>query len=209
VLTTGKARAVVTLGDSITDGRGSTTNENNRWPNILARRLLENPGTEHIAVLNQGIGGNCVTRKCLGPSAMDRFNRDVLELSGVKWVVFLEGINDIGSEPTATAQALIDAFAEMADRARDKDITVIGGTIMPCERNSNYFTEELEAKRKEINDWIRTTDKLDEVIDFDEITRDPANPLRLSPTVDSGDGLHPSVAGHEAMADGIELSLFE
>lgn len=206
VMTSGDARAVVALGDSITDGRGSTTDGNNRWPNVLAMRLLGNVGTQNTAVLNQGIGGNCVTRKCLGPSMQDRFERDVLALSGVKWVVFLAGINDLGND--VAGDQVIAAFTEMSARARAAGITVIGGTVMPCEGNS-YYNDALETDRQRINEWIRSSDLIDAVIDFDVITRDPAAPTRLSAEVDSGDALHPSAAGYKIMGDAIDLGLFQ
>jgi lysophospholipase L1-like esterase len=198
--------SVVTLGDSITDGRGSTTNGNDRWPNDLSHRLLDNDTTSNTAVLNQGVGGNCLTRTCLGPSGESRFERDGLKPLGVKWVIILEGINDLNSG--SSTDDLIESFTAISDSAREARVEVIGGTIMPCEGNS-YFDEELETARQEINDWIRTTDKFDAVIDFDEITRDPSSPTRLAPEIDGGDGLHPSAAGYQIMADAIDLTLFE
>ncbi len=206
VMTTGRARSLVILGDSITDGYGSTTDGNDRWPNILSQRLLDNAATENIAVLNQGIGGNCVTRKCIGPSAKDRFKRDVLEPAGVEWVIILSGINDLGND--VPGQNVIDALTEMSKQAHDEGITVIGGAIMPCDGHG-YYDDVLETDRQKINDWIRSSDSFDAVIDFDEITRDPSSPTRLSSDVDSGDHLHPSVAGYKLMADAVDLSLFE
>lgn len=207
VLTTDTARAIVTIGDSITDGRGSTTNGNDRWPNRLAERLLSNGATENIAVLNQGIGGNCVLYNCLGPSAVSRFSRDVLGPPGVEWVIILEGINDLGNIGSLTADQMIAAYTQMAETAHQAGVSVIGGTIMPC-GDSSYYNETMEAKRQTINSWIRTTSMFDEVIDFDAITQDAASPTRLSDSVDSGDGLHPDSAGYRIMANAIELSLF-
>jgi lysophospholipase L1-like esterase len=205
VFTTARARAIVTLGDSITDGRGSITNQNNRWPNQLSRRLHAAADTSHIAVLNQGVGGNRVLADGLGPSALSRFERDVLGPPGVRWVVILEGVNDIGGN--ATADALIRAFRQMIAQAHARAVAVIGGTIMPFQGNS-YFSTATEAARQAVNEWIRSSGELDAVIDFDALTRDPQTPARLSPRVDGGDGLHPSAGGYQIIADGIDLSLF-
>lgn len=210
-----EAAAIVVLGDSITDGRGSTTNQNDRWPNLLAQRLHANPGTAHVAVLNQGAGGGRVLRDGLGTSALARFDRDVLAPPGVRWLVVFEGVNDIGSavgarskgEPAASADDLIAAFRQMILRAHSHGIRVIGATIMPFEGFS-YFTVESEADRQTVNRWIRTSGEFDGVIDFDAITRDPAVPSRLAAAVDGGDHLHPSAAGYRIMAEAIDLALF-
>jgi lysophospholipase L1-like esterase len=210
------ARAVAVVGDSITDGRGSTTNGNDRWPDNLARRLQANPGTTHVAVVNHGIGGNRLLRDGLGPNALARLDRDVLALPGVRWLIVLEGINDIGTrvaarakgEPWATAEDIIAAYEQIIDRARARGIRVYGATILPFEGATNYFTPDGEADRQKVNGWIRTSGRFDGVIDFDAATRDPQAPLRLAPAVDGGDHLHPSAAGYRAMADAIDLGLF-
>lgn len=210
------AGAIVVIGDSITDGRGSTTNQNDRWPNLLAGRLQANPGTQHLSVLNQGAGGGRVLRDGLGTSALARFDRDVIAVPGVRWLVIFEGVNDLGGavgarakgEKGPTAQDLIAAFRQMIVRAHSHGIRVIGATIMPFDGFTTYFTPESEADRQAVNEWIRTSGELDGVIDFDAITRDPAQPSRLSAAVDGGDHLHPSAAGYRIMADAIDLGLF-
>ena len=205
VFTTARARAIVTLGDSITDGRGSSTNQNNRWPNQLSRRLLAAPDTSLIAVLNQGTGGNRVLADGLGPSALSRFERDVLGPPGVRWVVILEGVNDIGSN--SPADALIRAFRQMIAQAHARGVAVIGGTIMAFQGHS-YFSTATEAARQAVNHWLRSSGELDALIDFDALTRDEQVPARLSRRVDGGDGLHPCAGGYQIMADGIDLALF-
>jgi lysophospholipase L1-like esterase len=209
------ARAVVAIGDSITDGRGSTTNQNDRWPNHLARRLHANPATARISMLNQGIGGNRILRDGIGPNLLGRFERDVLAIPGVRWLIVLAGINDIGTaagareagQPAATAADLISAYRQMILRARDHGIQVCGATLLPFEGFS-YFSAQGEADRQAINRWMRTSGELDHVIDFDAVARDPHSPSRLSPAVDGGDHLHPSAAGYRIIADSIDLSLF-
>ncbi|MEY4550094.1 MAG: hypothetical protein RL685_6289 [Pseudomonadota bacterium] len=208
VLTDARARAIVTLGDSLTDGRGSITNENNRWPNLLSRRLLARADTALLSVLNQGAGGNRVLEQGLGVPALARFERDVLGPPGVRWAVILEGINDLGAAPPATAAALIAAFREMSVKAHACGIKVIGGTIPPFQ-GADYFTAAGEAARQAFNHWLRSSGELDGVIDFDQIMRDPAAPTRLSAAVDGGDHLHPCAEGYRIMADGIDLRLFQ
>lgn len=208
--------AIVVIGDSITDGRGSTTNQNDRWPNLLARRLNAQLSTAHIAVLNQGAGGGRVLRDGLGTSALGRFDRDVIAVPGVKWLVVCEGVNDIGTavgarakgEVANTADDLIAAFRQMIVRAHSHGIRVIGATIMPFAGFSNYDTPQSEADRQVVNKWIRTSGEFDGVIDFDAIARDGAEPSKLSSAVDGGDHLHPSAKGYEIMANAIDLGLF-
>lgn len=207
--------AIITLGDSITDGRGSTTNMNNRWPDVLAHRLHANPQTQNISVLNQGVGGGRVLRDGLGTSAIARFDRDVLAQPRVKWLIVFIGVNDIGTAagakergmPAATTQDLIAAYRQMIVRAHSHDIQVIGATIMPF-GGSFYDTAEGEVQRQEVNHWIRTSDEFDAVIDFDKITQASDTPSTLSLNVDSGDHLHPSVNGHQIMANAIDLDIF-
>jgi lysophospholipase L1-like esterase len=210
------AWAVAVLGDSITDGRGSTTNGNDRWPDNLARRLAADPRTAGVAVVNHGIGGNRLLRDGLGPNALARLDRDVLALPGVRWLIVLEGINDIGTcvaartrgEPCATAESIIAAYEQIIARARSHGVRVYGGTLLPFEGASSYFTPAGEADRRTVNDWIRTSGRFDGVIDFDAATRDPQYPARLSPRVDGGDHLHPSAAGYRVMSDAVDLGLF-
>ena len=208
--------AVAVLGDSITDGRGSTTNGNDRWPDNLARRLQARKETEDVAVVNLGIGGNRLLRDGLGPSVLARLDRDVLALPGVRWLIVFEGINDIGTgvgarekgEWAATAEDIITAYEQIIVRSHAHGIRVYGATILPFEGSEGYFTPEGEADRQTVNEWIRTSGRFDGVIDFDAITRDPDRPLRLSSAVDGGDHLHPSAAGYRIMADAIDLGLF-
>lgn len=206
-----EAAAVVTLGNSITDGRGSGTNKQNRWPDELARRLQADGRTDHIAVLNMGIGGNCVLRACLGPSALDRFKRDVLDQNGARWLIVLEGVNDIGNSSADSsaqvAQDLMAAYQEIIERAHAQGIQAYGATILPF-GGSFYDSPEHEAARQTVNEWIRTSGVFDAVIDLDAALRDPDNPTRLLPAADTGDHLHPNETGHRMMAEAVELALF-
>jgi lysophospholipase L1-like esterase len=208
------AVAIVTFGDSITDGALSTENANHRWPDYLFTRLQSNPATAHLAVLNEGIGGNCVLIHCVGQNALARFNRDVLSQSGVKYVIVLESINDIGTlnrpnQPNykLTAEDLEQGLAQLVARAHEHGIKVFGATLTPF-KGAGYFTEDGEQIRAAVNHWILTSGVFDATIDFDKATGDPANPLVFAPQYDSGDHLHPKDAGYAAMADSIDLSLF-
>jgi lysophospholipase L1-like esterase len=207
------AAAVVVLGNSITDGRGSGTNKQNRWPDELARRLQENPDTRLTAVLNQGIGGNCVLRDCLGPSALSRFERDVLGAAKVRWLIILEGINDIGQIPNAEsadkiADDLIAAYEQMIDSAHANGIRVYGATVLPF-GGSFYDAPYRQSARDTVNEWIRSSGRFDSVIDLDAALRDPENPLNLLPAADTGDHLHPNETGHRMMAEAVDLTLFK
>ncbi len=208
------ARAIVTLGDSITDGAHSTANANRRWPDVLAARLKQEHGLENISVLNEGIGGNRVLNDQAGPSALARLDRDVLAQNGVRYVIVLESINDIGRlahltapEDDVTAPMLEQGLKQIADAAHEHGIKAFGATLTPY-GGAGYGSEKGEQVRKEVNNWIRTSGTFDGVIDFDQITRDPQNPDRFNPVYDSGDHLHPSDAGYKAMGDGIDLKLF-
>jgi lysophospholipase L1-like esterase len=194
--------AVAVLGDSITDGRGSPTDGNGRWTDHLARRLRECS----VGVLNQGLGGNRLLNDGLGPSALARLDRDVLAQPGVRWLIVLEGINDLGTH-SATARDLIAAYEQIIVRARAQGIRVYGATLMPCE-GSSYFDPTLEAARQEVNAWILAAGRFDAVIDFDLATRDSRRPARLSDAVDGGDHLHPGAEGYRIMGTAVDLGLF-
>jgi lysophospholipase L1-like esterase len=207
---------IVAFGDSITDGHGSTLNGNDRWPDDLAARL-EAARAWGIGVVNAGIGGNRLLLDGLGPNALARFDRDVVDRPGVRWVIVLEGVNDLGTltrDAPATAETHRDlverieaAYAQMIERAHAHGITAIGATILPYGGSAYYHPGAPgEADRQAVNRWIRG--HFDAVVDFDAATRDPAHPDRLRADLDSGDGLHPSPAGYRAMAAAIPLSLF-
>ncbi|GAB3429448.1 SGNH/GDSL hydrolase family protein [Niabella aquatica] len=212
VMAPSNAFAIAALGNSITDGRGSGTNKQNRWTDILSERLLKNPATKNTAVLNLGIGGNCVLRGGLGPTAVARFDRDILSQSNVKWLIILEGINDIGGIKNAEdvpeiTQELIAAYSLMADKAHAKGIKVYGCTILPFE-TSFYDKPFRQQARDVVNTWIRTTDKFDAVIDFDKWMRDPGNVKKILPDLHDNDWLHPNEAGYRKMGEEIDLNLF-
>ncbi|HEX6276752.1 MAG TPA: SGNH/GDSL hydrolase family protein [Polyangiaceae bacterium] len=202
------SRAVVTIGDSITDGRGSTTDANNRWPDNLSRRLRSNAATASVGVLNQGIGGNAVVSGGLGPTGVSRFQRDVLDQPGVRWVVVLHGVNDIGVAMNQdVVQALIGAYQGFVTAARARGVRIYGVPILPF-GGSSYDTPAHEEARQAVNTWIRGAGNFDAVIDLDAAVRDPMAPARLLGTYDSGDRLHLNVAGYQRMADAIDLALF-
>lgn len=214
-----RAAAIVTLGDSITDGYGVQPNTDTRWPDVLARRLQADPATRHLSVLNHGVGGGRVVEDELGPNALARFERDVLAQAGVRFLIVLEGVNDLGRltrDAPVSAEAhralvedIIGAYAQMVQRARARGIRAIGATIIPYGTSAYYHPDAAnEADRQAINAWIRAPGNFDAVVDFDAVLRDPADPRRMLPALDSGDGLHPSLAGYEAMANAIPLSLF-
>ncbi len=200
------AAAVAVLGDSITDGRNSPTDGNGRWTDHLARRLNASESAVRVGVLNHGLGGNRVLNDGLGPSALARLDRDVLAQPGVRWLIVLEGINDLGTR-SATARDLIVAYEQIILRAHARNIKVYGATLMPCE-GSPYFTPGLEAARLEVNKWVRESGRFDAVVDFDAATRDPQRPSRLSSTTDGGDHLHPGAEGYTIMAAAVDLKLF-
>lgn len=215
VLARNSSATVVTLGDSITDGRNSTTNANRRWPDYLARRLQAEKSRRNVGALNEGIGGNRLLHDGLGPNTLARLDRDVLAQSGVRWLIVHEGINDLGTrnkarernERPATVADVVATYEQIILRAHAHNIRVYGATIMAC-RGSNYFSADLQTHRQAINNWIRTSGKFDAVIDFDAATRDQQNPSRLSAAADSRDHLHPADEGYRIMADTIDLKLF-
>jgi lysophospholipase L1-like esterase len=211
------ATAMITLGDSITDGHGATTNGNDRWPDVLARRLHAEAGTQLVAVLNHGIGGNRILTDGIGPNAMARFDHDVLAQRGARYLLVLEGINDLGmfrragdhteAEHRELVAEIEGAYHQMIVRAHTHGIKVAGCTILPFGGNAFYHPGPAdEADREAINQWIRTSGEFDEVVDFDKATRDPANPDQMLVKLDSGDHLHPSPAGYEAMANAVPLT---
>jgi len=209
--------AVAMLGDSLTDGRGSTTNANNRWPDQLFDRLHARPGTAHVAVVNQAAGGNRVLNEGLGPSAVSRLDRDVLAQSAVEWLFVFEGINDIGTaEATEAAQKavaddLITAYDQIITRTHAQGIRVYGATLTPFGGFTLYDDPQgtREAARQAVNEWIRTSHRFDAVVDFDQVVRDPANPRQLLPAADVGDHLHLNPAGYRMLADAVPARLFE
>jgi lysophospholipase L1-like esterase len=214
-----EAAAIVALGDSITDGHGATTNGNDRWTDELAARLESTPATRNIAVSNQGIGGNHLLHDGLGPSALARFDRDVLAPAGVRWVIVFEGVNDLGglsrehevspADHAAMVQRVIAAYQQIITRAHAHDLRVYGATITPYVGSSYYHPGPLsEADREAVNAWIRAAGHFDGVIDFDAVVRDPQHPGQLLAADDCGDHLHPSPAGYKAMAGAIPLNLF-
>jgi lysophospholipase L1-like esterase len=208
--------AIVVLGDSITDGRGSTTNGNDRWTDALAGRL--SAAKMEIGVLNHGIGGGHVLLDGLGPNVMSRFDRDVLAQPGARWLIVFEAINDIGTfDPDGSksqsahdmlVRQLTTAFAQTIEKAHAAGLKVYGATVTPFMDCAPYHPKSItEADRIAVNGWIRG--HFDAVLDFDAVVRDPARPDHLAPVYDSGDGLHLSPAGYRALAAAVPLSLFQ
>ena len=213
------AAAIVALGDSITDGNESTVDANRRWPNWLARRLQatrDSAGLDaRLGVVNRGISGNRLLSNTpeawlAGRSIQERFDRDVLATSGVRYMTLMAGINDIGTssaEQPVTAGDLIAGYKQVIARARTHGIAVYGATLTPFE-GAAYYSPEKETVRQAVNSWIRSGNAFDAVIDFDRVLRDPASPGRLLAAYDSGDHLHPSDKGYEAMGNAVPLGLF-
>jgi lysophospholipase L1-like esterase len=215
-----RASAVAIVGDSITDGFGVKPNTNSRWPDFLVERLQASPRTRSLAVLNLGVGGGRLLQDGLGQNGVARFERDVLARSGVSHVIIFIGVNDLGgltreapvsaADHKALVEQMLTAYAQMVARARERGIKVIGGTIMPYGGSAYYHPDAAnEADREAVNGWLRTPGNVDAVIDFDLAMRDPARPNRLRVEYDSGDGLHPSIAGYRAMAAAVPLGLFQ
>ena len=210
----GAAGTVVAFGDSITDGVGATVGGNGRWPNDLAQRLdgLAGPA---LAVVDEGIGGNRVlgASRCCGASAEARFARDALDQPGVRDVILLEGINDIGDstghrhlDPGFTPATIIAGYRNLIAQAHARGVRIFGATLLPYQ-GAGYYSPAGEAVREAVNTWIRTSGAFDGVVDFDAVMRNPADPLRLNPAYDSGDHLHPNDVGYQAMADAINLQM--
>jgi lysophospholipase L1-like esterase len=209
--------AVVAIGDSITDGAASTLGANRRWVDRLSARLNPVSGRPRLGVVNQGIGCGRLLLDFCGPNASGRFDRDVLAVTGASHVVVALGLVDI-ILPTAfgfpdqivSADEIILGLRQVVARAHAQGLKVYGATITPVGGSifGGVFTPENEAKRQAVNHWIRTGRAFDAVIDFDRAIRDPADPTRMLPAYSSADGVHPSDAGHQAMANSIDLSLF-
>jgi lysophospholipase L1-like esterase len=208
------------VGDSITDGRGSETNKNNRWPDLLHERLQESPSTRHIAIANLAAGGNRILNDGLGPNALGRIDRDVLSHPGVNYALIYEGVNDIGTADTtqsaqeAVYDSLVQAYQQMVTRIHAFGIPVFGATITPFSAPLNYTGQpyshpEREKTRVKINRWIRESGVFDEVADFDALLRDPKIPSQLKKEYDSGDYLHPGVRGFQHLADEFPVDIFE
>jgi lysophospholipase L1-like esterase len=205
------AACVAILGNSITDGRGSITNLQNRWTDVFSESLLKDSSTQQVGVLNLGIGGNCVLSGGLGPTGVIRYDRDILNQNGVRWAIIFEGVNDIGgvssaAGATTTANNLIAAYKQMIVKARARNIRIYGGTIMPFNGNS-YYNQYSESCRNTVNQWIRTGGNYDGCIDFDRVMRNPQDTTRLVSTYQN-DGLHPDAAGYKTMGESIDLNLF-
>ncbi|KAF2728710.1 SGNH hydrolase [Polyplosphaeria fusca] len=211
--------SLVVIGDSITDGRGSDTNKNNRWPDLLLNRLQNSANTKHIGIANLAAGGNRVLIDGLGPNALGRIDRDLLAHPGVKYAMIFEGVNDIGTaDTTPEAQALVyngltQAYRQIVTRAHAFGIPVFAATITPFSAPANftgqpYSNPEREKTRVKVNEWIRSTGVFDAVVDFDKMLADPKIPSQLKAEYDSGDYLHPSVKGYQRIADLFPVGLF-
>ncbi len=214
------AHAVVTFGDSITDGDGSTVDGNDRWPDVLADRLAK-ASSHPIAVLNQGISGAKVLSDRMGVNALARFDRDVLSQPHADTVTLMMGINDIGwpgcglapNDKEPTADQIIDGYKQLITRAHAHDMRIIGVTLTPFEDAfkgtafEGYYTPDKEKLRTAVNDWIRKGGAFDNVIDFDGVVRDPQHPARILAAYDKGDHLHPNAAGYKAMAESVDLGM--
>lgn len=212
-------RAISIIGDSITDGRESTNNANNRWPDNLLRRLQAPNATalqKNIAVVNEAAGGNRVLADGLGPNAFGRVDRDVLAQSGVGYAMVFEGVNDIGTADADAASQrdvgdrLLAALDQIVTIVHARELPIFGATITPFSGDGQAYSDpERERTRQRVNAWIRDSGRYDGVVDFDAAVRDPANATILNPLYDSGDHLHPNPQGYEVMADAFDLGLFE
>ena len=207
-------KSIVVIGDSITDGRGSTTDGNDRWPDILARRLATNAPTAGVGLVNMGIGGNAIFGG-LGPAAIKRFDRDVLNQNGARYLIVFEGVNDIGGVSDASAPTmltnLINAYTQFAIKAKAHGLRAYGATITPFGGNG-YYSATHEAIRQSVNAWLRTNAVFDGVIDFDVAVRNPVTLTNFQaaffPGKNAGDWLHLNPLGYQAMGMAVDLNLF-
>jgi lysophospholipase L1-like esterase len=213
VASSSRAETIVAFGDSITDGGITDTPDVRGWPGHLAKRLMQASGHAPLSVANEGIGGNGLVTDIIGLNGLARFDRDVLSLPNVTYVVLLEGINDIGfsnppggqsAGPPVSTQEMIGAYRQLIERAHEHRIRLIAGTLLPY-KGAMYYSENGEQVRDSLNEWIRTSRELDGVVDFDRALRDPTDSKKLNAAYDSGDHLHPSDAGYKAMAQAFEL----
>ncbi len=211
VMAPADAAAIVTLGDSITDGAASTANADRMWPARLAARLQANKATANVAVVNEGISGNRILMDGSGVAAVARLDHDVLIQAGAKWLMILEGINDIGNQTRVntglTSADLITALRQIAERAHTRGMKVVGCTLTPY-AGAGYYSDAGEAMREAENDFIRNSGVFDAVVDFDAAVRDPKDPKHFRADMHSGDNLHPSDAGYQVMADAVDLAIF-
>lgn len=202
------ASSIAILGNSITDGKGSTTNAQDRWPDFLSAALNNGAGFNlfkvgKTGILNLGIGNNRILSVGLGAPGKERFDRDILAQRGLRAVIIFEAINDIGTStnPDETARKLVEAYQVMIKKARQRGLKVYMGTITPFRGCRGYFTEEREKARKIVNSWIRTTHEIDGFIDFDALMRDPSVPEQLRREWQIGDWLHPNPVGYKQMGE--------
>lgn len=205
--------AFIILGDSITDGRGSTDNANNRWPDLLLARMQKSSNLTAVGVANQAAGGNRVLADGLGPSLISRYKRDAITQQGVKWVMVFEGVNDIGSagsdsgSQTQIGNQLTSAFSTIAKDCKAAGLKVFAATITPL--GTSYYSTTREATRQKVNQWILTSGTFDATVDFDKLLRDTGDATKLASKYNSGDGLHPNVAGYQYLADNFPLDVFK
>ncbi len=207
VRTDARTGAVAALGDSITDGWQSSGDLNRRWPDYLARRL-ERAGSVVRGVANEGISGNKVLADGAGPSALNRLDRDVLSLPGVRTVFLFEGVNDLKAHSGVTADDLIAGYRQIIARAHAAGRCVVGATIAPFKGWSEWDAAA-ESVRRDVNAFVRTSGEFDAVTDFDRVLRSPYDPERILPVFDNGDHLHPNDKGMQALADAVDLTALE
>jgi lysophospholipase L1-like esterase len=205
-------RVIVTVGDSITEGFGSTVNAFHGWSDRLAERLSASAATREWSLVGAGINSNRLLHDGPGSGALARFDRDVLSIPGVSLVLLLEGINDIGYSHTVPAEAvtaadIVAAYWQLIARAHARGVAIVAGTIPPFE-DSHYYDAEGERTRQAVNQWIRTSGAFDGIVDFDAVLRDPAHPTRVKTAWQRGDHLHPNDAGYAAMGDAVDLGIF-